>query len=417
MTLGLHDRIMESIVRKLVLLLLIIMLPGGIMAQKKQISQAKDYIKSGKNLDKAESILRTQLKDSVQKNNIKVWQLLMESLMAQYEQGNEQLYLKQKYDTLAFFTNTRKLFAAAEAMDSVDVLPDEDGRVRPKYRAKNANYLKSILPNLYYGGVYFVNKKNYKSAYDYFDHYITLPTLPLYKSLKIDSTNAMAVSAAYWTMYCGFKLDSASLIMRHHELAEKDTSQLAFVLQYEAEAYSLKKETKKYVYCLREGFRRYPKFPFFFPRLMEYYDKTMQNDSALNLVNRALAVDSASQFYRYAKSSVLLNMGNYEDCIGICDSLIKEDENLADAYYNAGLAYFNMAIRLDKERQASRYNRRKILELYNKALPYLEKYRKLAPDREDNWISPLYTIYLNLNMGKQFDEIDKIKNEYKRNHK
>lgn len=164
-------------------------------------------------------------------------------------------------------------------------------------------------------------------------------------------------------------MGSAPLIMRHHQLAEKDTSQLAFVMQYEAEAYEIMNDTQKYVDCLRKGFNRYPKFPFFFPRLMEYYDKTMQNDSALALVNRALSVDSTSQFYRYAKSSVYLNMGRYEDCIDICDKLIKENENLADAYYNAGLSYFNMAIELDKMRQESRYNRRRILELYNKGAP------------------------------------------------
>lgn len=402
---------------RLIVVALMVLVSVSAVAQKKQISQARDYIKSGKNLDKAESILRTQLADSAQRNNLKVWQLLMDALEAQYEHGNEQLYLKQKYDTLTFFTTARKLFEAGESMDSVDMQPDDEGRVHTKYRARNAAYLVRILPNLYYGGVFLVNKKNYKLAYDYFDHYLSVSLKPLFTGMRIDSTGSMGVSAAYWTMYCGFKMGSAPLIMRHHQLAEKDTSQLAFVMQYEAEAYEIMNDTQKYVDCLRKGFNRYPKFPFFFPRLMEYYDKTMQNDSALALVNRALAVDSTSQFYRYAKSSVYLNMGRYEDCIDICDKLIKENENLADAYYNAGLSYFNMAIELDKMRQESRYNRRRILELYNKALPYLETYRKLAPDRQDNWISPLYTIYLNLNMGKKFDEIDNIRNEYKRNHK
>lgn len=402
---------------RLIVVALMVLVSVSAVAQKKQISQARDYIKSGKNLDKAESILRTQLADSAQRNNLKVWQLLMDALEAQYEHGNEQLYLKQKYDTLTFFTTARKLFEAGESMDSVDMQPDDEGRMHTKYRARNASYLVRILPNLYYGGVFLVNKKNYKLAYDYFDHYLSVSRQPLFTGMRIDSTSSMGVSAAYWTMYCGFKMGSAPLIMRHHQLAEKDTSQLAFVMQYEAEAYEIMNDTQKYVDCLRKGFNRYPKFPFFFPRLMEYYDKTMQNDSALVLVNRALAVDSTSQFYRYAKSSVYLNMGRYEDCIDICDKLIKENENLADAYYNAGLSYFNMAIELDKMRQESRYNRRRILELYNKALPYLETYRKLAPDRQDNWISPLYTIYLNLNMGKKFDEIDNIRNEYKRNHK
>ena len=53
-------------------------------------------------------------------------------------------------------------------------------------------------------------------------------------------------------------------------------------------------------------------------------------------------------------------------------------------------------------------NRKNILSDYRKALPYLEKYRKLAPDQGSRWAVPLYTIYLNLNMGKEFDEMDKI---------
>lgn len=398
------------------LFLLLLLLPSGLSAQKKQLSQAKDYIKSGKNLDKAESLVRAVLADSAEKDNLKAWQMLVETLRKQYEQGNEQMYLKQKYDTLSFFVTTRKLFVAAESADSVDAEPDRNGRIKPKYRERNSQYLKTIMPNIFYGGLFFINKKEYRTAYQYFNHYLSLPKLPLFKSLKLPADNDMMISAAYWTMYCGFKLDSAKIILEHSKLAERDTSQLAFVWQYEAEAYSLNRDMPKYLSKLRDGFNRYPKFPFFFPRLIEYYDDNNQLDSALALTEKAIAIDSASHFYRYAKSSVLLNMGRYDECIKVCKELIAEDDNLADAYYNAGLAYFNMAVELDKDRKAARQKRQKMLMYYREALPFLEKYRSLAPDRKENWLSPLYTIYLNLNMGKKFEEIDKIRNEYKRNN-
>ena len=398
------------------LFLLLLLMPSGLSAQKKQLSQAKDYIKSGKNLDKAESLVRAVLADSAEKDNLKAWQMLVETLRKQYEQGNEQMYLKQKYDTLSFFVTTRKLFVAAESADSVDAEPDRNGRIKPKYRERNSQYLKTIMPNIFYGGLFFINKKEYRTAYQYFNHYLSLPKLPSFKSLKLPADNDMMISAAYWTMYCGFKLDSAKIILEHSKLAERDTSQLAFVWQYEAEAYSLNRDMPKYLSKLRDGFNRYPKFPFFFPRLIEYYDDNNQLDSALALTEKAIAIDSASHFYRYAKSSVLLNMGRYDECIKVCKELIAEDDNLADAYYNAGLAYFNMAVELDKDRKAARQKRQKMLMYYREALPFLEKYRSLAPDRKDNWLSPLYTIYLNLNMGKKFEEIDKIRNEYKRNN-
>ena len=92
-------------------------MPVGLSAQKKQLSQAKDYIKSGKNLDKAETLIRTVLADSAEKDNLKAWQMLVEVLKKQYEQGNEQMYLKQKYDTLSFSITTKKLFSAAESAD------------------------------------------------------------------------------------------------------------------------------------------------------------------------------------------------------------------------------------------------------------------------------------------------------------
>ena len=47
---------------------------------------------------------------------------------------------------------------------------------------------------------------------------------------------------------------------------------------------------------------------------------------------------------------------------------------------------------------------------YEKALPYIEKYKELMPDSKEKWLAPLYTIYLNLNMGKEFDIIDRIRN-------
>jgi tetratricopeptide repeat protein len=38
----------------------------------------------------------------------------------------------------------------------------------------------------------------------------------------------------------------------------------------------------------------------------------------------------------------------------------------------------------------------------------LEEYRKREPQDKDKWAVALYTIYLNLNMGKEFEEIDKL---------
>ena len=81
---------------------------------------------------------------------------------------------------------------------------------------------------------------------------------------------------------------------------------------------------------------------------------------------------------------------------------------MATAWLNAGLAKFNKGVSLDKNLQLSAKTRKQIQQLYREALPYLEKCIELQPSDKDRWGLPLYTIYLNLNMGKQFDEIDKL---------
>ena len=49
-----------------------------------------------------------------------------------------------------------------------------------------------------------------------------------------------------------------------------------------------------------------------------------------------------------------------------------------------------------------------MLDLYAKSLPYMEKFRAMAPDQQSKWVPALYNIYLNLNMGKEFEEIDML---------
>jgi hypothetical protein len=41
----------------------------------------------------------------------------------------------------------------------------------------------------------------------------------------------------------------------------------------------------------------------------------------------------------------------------------------------------------------------------------MERYRQMAPEQKAKWLPALYTIYLNLNMGKEFEEIDRLRGQ------
>ena len=393
---------------KKILICVFICLPLIAWGQKKTMTQVKDYIKSGKNLDKAEKLMTDLLNDSSSRGNEKVWLLLFESQRKQYDQGNEKLYLKEKYDTTALFLVGKRMFDTLEGLDSLDRLPDARGKVKLKYRDRSAELLNIYRPNLFNGGVFFMKKHDFSRAYDFFDTYMNSAVKPMFARYQYAERDKRLPEAAYWASYCGYKLEKPQLTLRHTYQALKDSVHLPYMLQYLAETYKLEKDTARYVQTLKDGFSKYPKFPFFFSRLIDYYSHIGAYDEAMKSCDEALQTDSVNTLFRYAKSSLLLTMGRYKQSFAISKALIAENDTLADAYLNAGLALFDQAVELDKKTQSGSKKYNQILELYRKAMPYLEKYRAMAPDQKDKWALPLYTIYLNLNMGKQFDEIDKL---------
>lgn len=380
-------------------------------AQRKEMSQARSYIKSGKDLDKAEKLMTGLLaKDSVCRRNPKVYLLWYQAVQRQYDVGNEKLYLKQQYDTANLYNLTRRMFSILEALDSVEAVPDEKGRVQVKSRRKHAELLNTYRPNLYFGGTYHIRKKDFVKAYDFFDQYIDCARQPLFADYHYDEYDRKLPEAAYWATFCGYKAGKPDYTLKYAELARRDTAHLQYALRNITEAYIAKKDEQGCVQTLREGFRQYPLAHYFFPRLMDYYTTHNKLDSALMVANYALHNQPDNVLFLFAKSTVLLNMGKYASCIQLTDSLIQLNDTLAEPYFNVGTAYLNQALELETALDAKQ-NKKQILELYRKAKPYMERYRVLAPDDKQKWAPALYKIYLNLNMGKPFDEIDKILNK------
>ena len=96
----------------------------GLWAQKKELSQARTYIKSGKDYDKAEKLMTGLLADTTHRKNTKVYATWYDAVAGQYAQANEKLYLKQKYDTAAFFNITKRMYLIAESLRRKARLPD-----------------------------------------------------------------------------------------------------------------------------------------------------------------------------------------------------------------------------------------------------------------------------------------------------
>ena len=391
--------------------MLLVITPCLTLAQKtkvrtirQELSQARTYIKPRtKNYSQAEQLMNKLLVDSANRDNKDIQQVLFEAVRGQYDQANERMYLKQRQDTAAFLNLAHRMFTIAFTLDSLDMRPDHKGKVAPSYRQKHATLLNNYRPNLFYGGTFFIRKNNWQEAYNYMETYIDCTQQPLFATYDYQHADKRLSEAAYWATYSGYKLKDAGKTLRYHKLALQDTTHMVFALQFAAEAQQWQNDQEHYISTLKEGFHRYPMFPYFFPRLMDAYTNGQQYEKALALADTALQVCDSCELFLFAKSSVLLRLERWEESIRYSRMAMQQNDSLPEPYFNAGMAYMKMADQLNATNDKKLYR-----DHYQHARTYMEYYRLLMPKEQEKWGPALYRIYLNLNLGKQFDEIDKL---------
>lgn len=381
---------------------MLLLLSVSVSAQRLQIGDARTQLRKGKYTE-AEKMMNNLLKDSANQQNPRIYDVLLQAVEGQYAQMNEKMYRQQQVDTMSFFTLTRRIFTIAEHLDSLDMRPDKKGRVKPEYRNDNSRRLLAYRANIFFGGTNLLRKGEFMQAYSFFEQYIDCAQQPLFSEHDLYANDERLPEAAYWATYCGYRMGDAVLTLRYQPLARLDTTRLERTLQYVAEAWLKLNDEERYRETLHEGFSNNTESTYFFPRLIDYYTARGNNKQALVVADSALARVADSQLPLFAKSTLLLNLGRAKESLDIADRLIALNPQFADAYYNAGTACLNQILDMDTRKQ-----KRQIKQLYQQAQQYMETYRQLSPQEKDKWGPALYRIYFNLNLGRQFDEIDKI---------
>ena len=321
---------------------------------------------------------------------------------------NRKAYLKQQYDTAQFFNSLLNMYEQLRLCDSVDAVPNEQERVRLKYTRKTKELRMKHLRNILNGGKFFLRKGDYASAYGFMDDYYT------YTPNRRDT---LLPNLAYQAALCGYLTNNPTRTLKYIDKAiEAATRGDKPILQeYKVRTYAMLKNDSAWVRELHTGVNLYPEYDFFFVNLVDWYDSHRMTKEGCQLADSLIRVVSADKpIYWYTKCKLKLLENDYEACIEFADSTLHRDPSFTDAYYNKGISYLNMAVIKqesacnDIKDQRFKEDRKEIRQLYANAMPCMQKVREMQPDNIDRWAPPLYRIYLFLNKGKEFDEIDKL---------
>lgn len=319
---------------------------------------------------------------------------------------NMKAYLKQPCDTAALFSTLLNMFGNLYKCDSVDAIPNAKDVVKLKYKSKIQNLRSKHLANILNGGKYYLAKNNYATAYDFFDTYYTY-TQP---------SDAMLPKVAYWATYSSYKLGNHSNTLKYIDKSFDvvDDNDGAILQEYKCRCNLAINDVKAYEEELLKGVRKYPNHDYFFVNLTDIYCEKRMFKEGLTLADSLIALNTKNPLYWYSKSKIKLAENEFDKCIEFCDSTIRRDSTYTDAYYNKGISYLNLALIrqesacTDITNPKSKEDKKAIENLYRNAQPCMEMVRKLEPENKERWGRHLYRIYMFLNRGKEFDEIDKL---------
>ena len=146
----------------------------------------------------------------------------------------------------------------------------------------------------------------------------------------------------------------------------------------------------------------------------------MNKETLIKIKEEIIDLLYKAEIDKFDKTELMINLtkilDNYDECIAYADSTIALQNDFVDAWYNKGIAYLNKAVISQEVSTKDTKNpdyvtdKLRTQEFYRQARPCMEMVRKLQPDRQERWASPLYRIYLNLNLGDEFSEIERLLN-------
>lgn len=351
-------------------------------------------------------------KDSVASSYPRLYQMGMQAYMLQNDVENEKIYLKQSFDSLSFFNSTYGIYAYALKCDSAERASMTDASAKYRFRRENAEILLRYWPNLRVGADFFYTRKSYADAIRFYAMTILVSDSLAWTGLAAHTESAYPVKAAFRHLQACYASGRYAEVPRYKDLALRDSSCRAVIWEYLAHSAAATGDTALSLDYLGRGLEEYPETPYFFTNLADYYARHNEYDRVLAMADTLLKNVSTNLVFLEGKSLALLNLRRFPEAIAVAQHCLAVDSTLKEANYYIGASYCNQATdvelptNINSRAYRNAYAQRK--EFYRKALPYVERYRELAPERQAQWAPLLYNIYLNLNLGRQFEEIDRL---------
>ena len=385
-------------------------------AQKKVVNEAQSIAK-GSNADfgEARTLIKGALENPETKDDAKAWYVagFIEDQQFNAErakqilgqQPNEPVMYEALYGILPYFQKAYEL----------DQLPNEKGKVKPKYTKDIKSILSANHVYLFNGGAYYFDKQEYKKAYDFFNQYVEISELPMFAGTQTAEKDSTFMTVQFYAAAAASLAKDSRLAIAALERAKNTPYRQYDVYQYLCYEYGEARTAQDSVMLektFEEGMQVFPDSAFFLNNLINTYIYSNRNEKALEMLNVAIQKNpNDANLYNVMGRVYETGLKDYANAEKNFQIALEKDPNLTDALSNIGRIYYNQGV--NKLSEANMINDSKkyqeelgmAKDLFKKALPYYKKAHEAEPEKMDNMIA-LRGIYYNLNMGPELEAIE-----------
>lgn len=404
---------------------------GSIFAQKSALKDAKRAL-GRDDLNEARTMIKQAVEHPETATDPETWKVWGDIGNKAFDLQRTNAMLGKSSNDKVMYDGLMESYDPYVKADSLGELPDAKGKVKNKFRKDIAGILRANHPFYINGGVYYNEQGDYKKATDFFEIYWNIPSLPIFEGEKdafvLDSTFQTIKYYAIITAIQGEDHKRALAMLQRaakEPFIENSAYKESDIYELMASEYIQLGDSAKFLEILYDGAEKFPSSNYFLPNLVNVFIREGNTDKAMEYLDKAIEnTPQNSCDLNSVKGALLAEQKNYEAAEAEYRKALAQDPNCERALEAIAVNFILQAQDLKEktalmsDRQQQMLNDKQTVELYQKALPSLEKYAELLKGREaaahdiESALLKLRNVYYNLsNMGvdksKELEAVEK----------
>lgn len=292
-------------------------------------------------------------------------------------------------DTLGMAEAAYNAILAGLECDKYDQMPNDKGKVKPKFHEANSERLGNARLNLInYGGMFM--QKDQALALKYWSLYFDTRSNPFFKAIPEATEKSYLAQVAYFATIYALNAKDYDKAEKYADLAEGDSiyGKPAFENKIRAMSATLNNRTDSLAFSdkLKALYAKDPTNGTVLENLIQVETRLNGKVAGEKIIEDALSRDSTNFVALFYKSTDLIQDQKYNEAVPILKKIVQQNPKIVLAWYSLGICYYNKAVNSQARQTAN--------ILLDESIKNYDKCKELDPNQQQiHWGYNRYSAY------------------------